>query len=55
VAIKIVDKAGIANVEDVERVYRETFILTTLKVGHTTTSQRHAHAVGTAREGIDHY
>jgi len=31
VAIKIVDKAGIANVEDVERVYRETFILTTLK------------------------
>jgi len=31
VAIKIVDKASIANVEDVERVYRETFILTTLK------------------------
>lgn len=31
VAIKIVDKSGIANVEDVERVYRETFILTTLK------------------------
>jgi len=31
VAVKIVDKAGIANVEDVERVYRETFILTTLK------------------------
>ena len=25
------DKSGIANVEDVERVYRETFILTTLK------------------------
>ncbi len=31
VAIKIVDKATIADVEDVERVYRETFILTTLK------------------------
>lgn len=31
VAIKIVDKNQIANVEDVERVYRETFILTTLK------------------------
>lgn len=30
-AIKIVDKDGIADVEDVERVYRETFILTTLK------------------------
>jgi len=31
VAIKIVEKSGIANVEDVERVYRETFILTQLK------------------------
>jgi 5'-AMP-activated protein kinase catalytic alpha subunit len=31
VAIKIVDKKGIADVEDVERVYRETFILTSLK------------------------
>lgn len=31
VAVKIVDKNTISNVEDVERVYRETFILTTLK------------------------
>ena len=31
VAIKIVEKGSIADVEDVERVYRETFILTTLK------------------------
>jgi serine/threonine protein kinase len=31
VAIKIVDKSNIADVEDVERVYRETFILTSLK------------------------
>lgn len=31
VAVKIVDKRGITDVEDVERVYRETFILTTLK------------------------
>lgn len=31
VAIKVVQKSTIADVEDVERVYRETFILTTLK------------------------
>jgi serine/threonine protein kinase len=31
VAIKIVEKATISDVEDVERVYRETFILTSLK------------------------
>mmetsp|Transcript_8467 Transcript_8467/g.16138 ORF Transcript_8467/g.16138 Transcript_8467/m.16138 type:complete len:366 (+) Transcript_8467:26-1123(+) len=31
VAVKIVNKATIADVEDVERVFRETFILTTLK------------------------
>ena len=34
VAIKIVDKSTISNVDDVERVYRETFILTTLKHPH---------------------
>ena len=34
VAVKIVDKASISNVDDVERVYRETFILTTLKHPH---------------------
>ena len=34
VAIKIVEKATISNVDDVERVYRETFILTTLKHPH---------------------
>ena len=33
-AIKIVDKSTISNVDDVERVYRETFILTTLKHPH---------------------
>jgi len=31
VAIKFVDKATMADVDDVERVYRETFILTTLQ------------------------
>lgn len=31
VAIKIVEKSTISDVEDVERVYRETFILTSLK------------------------
>lgn len=31
VAIKIVSKDSIANVEDIDRVYRETYILTTLK------------------------
>ena len=31
VAIKIVDKSSIADVDDVERVCRETFILTSLK------------------------
>ena len=31
VAIKIVSKASVADVGDIERVYRETFILTTLK------------------------
>ena len=34
VAVKIVDKSSISNVDDVERVYRETFILTTLKHAH---------------------
>ena len=34
VAVKIVDKSTISNVDDVERVYRETFILTTLKHPH---------------------
>ena len=29
--MKIVDKSTISDVEDVERVYRETFILTSLK------------------------
>jgi serine/threonine protein kinase len=31
VAIKIVDKSSISDVNDVERVCRETFILTSLK------------------------
>lgn len=34
VAIKIVEKKTIADVEDVSRVYRETFILTSLKHGN---------------------
>ena len=34
VAVKIVEKSTISNVDDVERVYRETFILTTLKHPH---------------------
>ena len=31
VAIKIISKESISDVEDIDRVYRETFILTTLK------------------------
>lgn len=31
VAIKFVDKSSIADIEDVQRVYRETFILTNLR------------------------